>query len=516
MMNEASGLLEKLIEYGKSDFYPFHMPGHKRQSGEKFAADFPNPFSIDITEIDGFDNLHHPEGILKESMEWASGIYGSHRTYYLVNGSSCGILSAISGTVSNGGTILMSRICHKSAYHGVFLNRLKAEYIYPQIIPEFGLQGGLLPEKVEEMLIKHREIEAVLVVSPTYDGIVSDIEAIAKVVHGFQLPLIVDEAHGAHFPYGKKAGFPVSALELGADVVIQSLHKTLPSFTQTALMHVRERYVDLERLERYVHMYQTSSPSYVFMAGIENCIRYMSGEGSDQMMMFYNRLERARKRLSGMGQLRLLTEEITGHFGVYDMDKSKIIISSRGTGMSGAQLDDRLRKEYHLEMEMCGSDYVTAITTLADTEEGLERLCRALLEIDAELDAKRQNKGKESLLPAIDEILERRLSIDPAIDEISESRSPINPAIDDIPESRMTIAQAMDAPKYQVPISGAEGLVSAEFIYVYPPGIPIVAPGEVLRKADIDLIMKYRALGLPIQGMEDKNAEILYVVDERK
>ena len=126
MMNEAPGLLEKLIGYGKSDFYPFHMPGHKRQNGEKFAADFPNPFSIDITEIDGFDNLHHPEGILKESMEWASRIYGSHRTYYLVNGSSSGILSAVSGTVSNGGTILMSRNCHKSAYHGVFLNGLKA------------------------------------------------------------------------------------------------------------------------------------------------------------------------------------------------------------------------------------------------------------------------------------------------------------------------------------------------------------------------------------------------------
>lgn len=502
MMNEMSGLLEKLMEYGKSDFYPFHMPGHKRQSREKFAEDFPNPFSIDITEIDGFDNLHHPEGILKESMEWASEIYGSHRTYYLVNGSSCGILSAISGTVSNGGTILMSRNCHKSAYHGVFLNRLKAEYIYPQIILEFGLQGGLLPEKVEEMLIKHPEIQAVLVVSPTYDGIVSDIEAIAEIAHGFHLPLIVDEAHGAHFPYGKKAGFPVSALELGADVVIQSLHKTLPSFTQTALMHVREGYADLERLERYVHMYQTSSPSYIFMAGIENCIRYMSGEGSDQMEMFYNRLERIRKMLSGMGQLRLLTEEITGHFGVYDMDKSKIIISSRGTGMSGAQLDDRLRKEYHLELEMCGPDYVTAITTLADTEEGLKRLCKALLAIDAELGAKRPNRGKESLFSASD--------------GLSESQVPVTPAIDEVSESRLTIAQAMDAPRYQVPISDAEGLVSAEFIYVYPPGIPIVAPGEVLRKANIDLIVKYRELGLPIQGMEDKNAEILYVVDERK
>lgn len=146
-MNVTPNLLKKLMEYGESDFYPFHMPGHKRQYHGSFADNFPNPFSIDITEIDGFDNLHHPEGILKESMEWASRVYGSSRTYYLVNGSSSGILSAISGTVSRGGTILMSRNCHKSAFHGVFLNQLSAEYIYPQIIPEFGIQGGLLPEK---------------------------------------------------------------------------------------------------------------------------------------------------------------------------------------------------------------------------------------------------------------------------------------------------------------------------------------------------------------------------------
>lgn len=146
-MNDTPNLLKKLMEYGKSDVYPFHMPGHKRQYKKSFAANFPNPFSIDITEIDGFDNLHHPEGILKESMEWASRIYGSHRTYYLINGSSSGILSAISGTVARGGTILMSRNCHKSVFHGVFLNQLSAEYIYPQIIRSFGIQGGLLPEK---------------------------------------------------------------------------------------------------------------------------------------------------------------------------------------------------------------------------------------------------------------------------------------------------------------------------------------------------------------------------------
>lgn len=487
-MKEIPGLLEKLIEYGKSDFYPFHMPGHKRKVWEKFAADFPNPFSIDITEIDGFDNLHHPEGILKESMEWASGIYGSDRTYYLVNGSSCGILSAISGTVSNGGTILMSRNCHKSAYHGVFLKQLKSEYIYPQIIPEFGLQGGVMPGNIEELLIKNPKIQAVLVVSPTYDGIVSDIGAIAEVVHRFHLPLIVDEAHGAHFSYGRGAGFPASALEKGADVVIQSLHKTLPSFTQTALMHVKEGYVDMEILDRYVHVYQTSSPSYVFMAGIENCIRYMSEEGLLQMELYRTMLKEARSRLTSMKQLRILTEDVSGRFGVYDIDKSKIVISSRGTGMSGSQLDERLRKRYHLEMEMCGPDYVTAITTLADTEEGLNRLCSALLEIDGELS--------------------KKLPVNDGLDWKWMTEEDL--------KQRMTIGQAMDAARRKVLISGSEGMVSAEFIYVYPPGIPIIAPGEVLKRQDIELIMKYKELGLPVQGMEDRNGERLYVVDENK
>ena len=486
-MNDTPDLLKKLKEYGKSDFYPFHMPGHKRQYKESFAADFPNPFSLDITEIEGFDNLHHPEGILKESMEWASGIYGSSRTYYLINGSSSGILSAISGTVSRGGTILMSRNCHKSAFHGVFLNQLKVEYIYPQIIPEFGIQGGLIPGKIEEMLMNHQEIQAVFVVSPTYDGIVSDVKAIAEIVHRFHLPLIVDEAHGAHFSFGREGKFPVSALELGADVVIQSLHKTLPSFTQTAVMHVREGYVDMGRLDRYVHIYQTSSPSYVLMAGIESCIRYMAGEGVKQMKLFSDKIDWIRMALSGLNHLKLLTDQEKGMYGIYDMDRSKIIISTRGTGKSGTWLDDRLRREYHLEMEMCGSDYVTAITTLADTQEGLERLCNALLSIDAMLSTEAGYEGgKISLCQELDRT----------------------------PECRLTIAQAMDEPRHRIAIPDGEGMISAEFVYVYPPGIPIVVPGEVLNKTSIDLIMKYKELGLAVQGMEDEDSRELYVVDE--
>ena len=485
-MNDTPNLLKKLMEYGESDFYPFHMPGHKRQYHGLFAADFPNPFSIDITEIHGFDNLHHPEGILKESMEWASRVYGSKRTYYLVNGSSSGILSAISGSVSRGGTILMSRNCHKSAFHGVFLNQLSVEYIYPQIIPEFGIQGGLIPEKIEEMLMSHGKIQAVFIVSPTYDGIVSDIKAIADVVHKFRLPLIVDEAHGAHFSFGRDGGFPVSALELGADVVIQSLHKTLPSFTQTAVMHVKEGYVDMGRLDRYVHMYQTSSPSYVLMAGIEGCIRYMAAEGQEQMKLFSGKIGELRNTLSGMKHLRLLTVQEKGLNGIYDMDLSKIIVSTRGTGKSGSWLDDRLRKEFHLEMEMCGSDYVTAITTLADAQEGLERLYKALVQIDSGLSEENGCEDENRLYQGLERV----------------------------PESRMTIAQAMDEPRRRIAIPDGEDLISAEFVYVYPPGIPIVVPGEVLKKESIDLIMKYKELGLAVQGMEDEESRELFVVDE--
>ena len=215
----------KLRKYSDSDYYPFHMPGHKRQVDHSFLKDFPNPYSLDITEIDGFDNLHHAEGILRESMDWAASVYGADRTYYLVNGSSCGILSAICGTTHNSDTILLSRNCHKAAYHGVFLNQLKVNYIYPQIIDEFGIQGGLLADEIEDMLKTFVDISAVFVVSPTYDGIVSNIREISTICHNYGVPLIVDEAHGAHFRYGES--FPVSALELGADVVIQSVHKIL-------------------------------------------------------------------------------------------------------------------------------------------------------------------------------------------------------------------------------------------------------------------------------------------------
>ena len=504
-MRQEELLINRLAAYARSDMYPFHMPGHKRRTGPEDSFmnscvdSFTNPFAVDITEIEGFDNLHHPEGILKDSMKWAADVYGADQTYYLINGSTGGILAAVCGSVPRGGRILVSRNCHKSVYHGICLNQLKTSYVYPQEIEGLGIQGGITAEDVDRMLNRYMDTQAVLIVCPTYDGIVSDIEAIARIVHRAGLPLIVDEAHGAHFRYD--AMFPVSALDLGADVVIQSVHKTLPSLTQTALLHIKCNrpdggcYADRERIDRYIHMVQSSSPSYVLMASIENSIYQM--EQTDTAP-YGKQLHRLRRRLGQMRHLRLADTGLIGQAGIRDLDISKIVVSTRGTclypavdgltGFTGAHLDDILRREYHLEMEMCGADYVTAITTVMDSGEGLERLGDALTRIDTQLtDAGYKPDGRSG-----------------------NQKSVYSMRCD----TAMSMGEAMEENMASVGLEDSAGCISGEFVYIYPPGIPIVAPGEWISRPILEVILEYRDKGLPVQGPADQSLRTIRVVQK--
>lgn len=489
-------LSERIKRYGGSGIYPFHMPGHKRCRNQ-FTEEFPNPYGIDITEIEGFDNLHHPEGILRKSMDWAAEVYGSDRTYYLINGSSCGILSAICAVSGFCDKIIISRNCHKSVYHGVILNNLKTVYLYPQIIEKMWITGGISEKDVEKVLKDNPDACAVLLVSPTYDGIVSDIRGIAEKVHQRGIPLIVDEAHGAHFSFGReeqKRLFPVSALECGADVVIQSLHKTLPSFTQTAVLHVRKGYVDIKRLEWYLQVYQSSSPSYLLLSGIERCIFEMNEKGREHYQKFDKKIHWLREELSNMNCLSLLGEAVIGNYGVYDIDCSKIVVSCRDSLLSGRDLAKRLREKYGLEMEMCGADYVVAITTFSDTEEGLYRLRNAFLEIDDWLIQENPGKGDGSSLK-------------------KEKAVKGLPSQSCYAEIAMTLAEAREKRWERIRIAECAGRISTEFVYLYPPGIPIVAPGERMNQNLIDQIGRYKEMGLPVQGMEDSEAEYLRVCE---
>ena len=501
------GLLERLTEYAGSDAYPFHMPGHKRREiPDGIPGGFPDPYGIDITEIDGFDNLHHAEGILKDAMDEAAAIYGTDRSWYLVNGSTCGILSAVFATTENGGKILTARNCHKAVYHAICLNRLEAEYLYPEEITEFGINGGIRAEDVRKALEKDAmhcagnsgdvrgkitKIQAVLITSPTYEGVVSDIRAIADAAHEYGIPLIVDEAHGAHLEYADQChSFPKSALEYGADIVIQSLHKTLPCFTQTAILHVKGKLVDQDRVSRYLSMFQTSSPSYLFMAGMERCIRYMDGDGRNEMVRYEERLEHFMKRMEGLQVLEVLDREICGKYRtVAGWDPSKIVVSTmRAEDFHGEELAETLRRKYHLEMEMTAPEYVIAMTSLMDTEEGFERLGTALLEIDGALRRRTESGRKEKAASETPEGLESKLSH---------------------PVRRMLICEAMDADTERTAFQDTVGKVSAEFVYLYPPGIPIIAPGEVFTDAIVEKIMAYKAAGLLVQGPADPDADVI-------
>ena len=508
------GLLERLTEYAGSDAYPFHMPGHKRREiPDGIPGGFPDPYGIDITEIDGFDNLHHAEGILKDAMDEAAAIYGADRSWYLVNGSTCGILSAVFAATENGGKLLTARNCHKAVYHAICLNRLEAEYLYPEEITEFGINGGIWAEDVRKALEKDAmrcagnsgnvrgkitKIQAVLITSPTYEGVVSDIRAIADAAHEYGIPLIVDEAHGAHLEFADQChSFPKSALEYGADIVIQSLHKTLPCFTQTAILHVKGKLVDQDRVSRYLSMFQTSSPSYLFMAGMERCIRYMDGDGRNEMVRYEERLEHFMKRMEGLQVLEVLDREICGKYRtVAGWDPSKIVVSTmRAEDFHGEELAETLRRKYHLEMEMTAPEYVIAMTSLMDTEEGFERLGTALLEIDGALrhcveseqqKEKGESKGKKRC--ETPEATESKLSH---------------------PVRRTLICEAMDADTERTALQDTVGKVSAEFVYLYPPGIPIITPGEVFTDVIVEKIVAYKAAGLLVQGPADPDADVI-------
>ncbi len=469
-------LFKDLKDYGNSDFYPFHMPGHKRNMKGYLLKE---AFDLDITEIEGFDNLHHPIGIIKNMQEEAANVFQSEETYFLVNGSTSGLLSAICGTTTKEGTLLMARNCHKAVYHGVFLQRLHAEYIYPQYIEEYSLNGGLNPREIEALLKKNKNIQAVLITSPTFDGVVSDVKEIARVVHRYDIPLIVDEAHGSHMEFHEY--FPQGAISQGADIVIHSVHKTLPSLTQTALLHINGNLVDREKIKKYLSIFQTSSPSYLLMGSIDQCIKIIKKDGERLFSDFSSRLKDFYKDTIDCKHLRILNPGSRRENCVFDFDRSKVLISCKNTNITGAELYYDLLKNYHLQMEMAAFDYVLGMTSIMDTHAGFDRLIYAIKEIDSKIyNIKNFDDEKASL--DYETIKEKRFS-----------KAIIS----------YTISQANEYESEVINLKYGEGRISGEFIYLYPPGIPILVPGEVISQEIIKKTGLYINMGLEVQGLED-------------
>lgn len=468
-------LINMLINNSIGDNYPFHMPGHKRNidyMGDKL------PYNLDITEINGFDDLHHPEGILDELNKRVSKLFSSNESCCLINGSTVGNLAAILAITKPGDKILVARNSHISIHNAIIMNNLKVTYIYPETIDVHGISGEINLNDVKSILqLNNYDFKAIVIVSPTYDGVISDIKAIADEVHKYNIPLVVDEAHGAHLGLGEY--WAQNSNEMGADIVIHSIHKTLPSLTQTALLHMNGNLVDRQRVKKYLSMLQSSSPSYILLAGIDNCITLMEEPiFEDQVKEYANGLSKLRTKLKNMKCLKLVESE--------KYDYSKIVISTRNTSIQSSALMYIMRTLYKLEFEMDGGTYVVAMTTIADTQEGLDRLEQALIEVDEQLDQAYLLRMEKADKFNLDDIDAQQRIYHYSKEENQEEKS----YTENIAELFRKLADKVAL--------NEEGEISDSSYYMYPPGIPIILPGESITQEHKNLINQLKDKGYSV------------------
>lgn len=442
-------LLARLEAYASSGALPMHMPGHKRNLT---AAPFLAPLSggLDITEIDGFDNLHDAQDVLRREMERAAALWGARRSFFLVNGSTCGLLAAVYAVAAGGGTAIVARNCHKAVYHALELCGLTPRYLLPDWCAEWGIYGSVSPESVAAALADTPNARFVLLTSPTFEGALSDISAIAKLCHQDGVPLLVDEAHGAHLGLG---GFPAEALACGADVVIQSAHKTLPSLTQTALLHVGGTLVDDRAVARALNIFETSSPSYLLMASLSGCVRWLEEGGPDCFSAWRAGLAAFDEAVSGLTRLRVTGGAGSPPSGVFGWDGSKRLILSGPAGRTGPALMDALRRRYAIELEMSMPHYALAMTGAGDTPDSLLRLARALTELDREAGG-------------------------------APVSVPLQPP--PLPPVRQSVQSALARTPQPLPLEDATGRVCAQYLWAYPPGVPLLVPGEEITAAFLE------------------------------
>ncbi|NLC33458.1 MAG: aminotransferase class I/II-fold pyridoxal phosphate-dependent enzyme [Clostridiales bacterium] len=416
-----------------------HMPGHKRNASlapylQGLRAD------IDITEIKGFDNLHAAQGILKEGMDKAAKLWGAHQSFYLVNGSTGGILAGIRALTRRGDKIMMQRSCHMSVYHSVALYGLNPVYLYSDVMKDCGIEVSLDTERLLECLDANPDARLLVVCSPSYEGILSDLNDIVKAAHERGIKVLVDAAHGAHL--GLSSCFAAGALSSKADIVVHSLHKTLPSLTQTAIAHAADAKTALSLAEQ-LDVFQTSSPSYLLMASIDGCIRLLEHSGKALMTQWQHALLAFKNSVADLEHLRILGQKELP-CGVWAQDMSKIVIITSDTRISGYELADMLRNQYGIETELASDCFVLAQTGLGDTKQSLHSLAQALIGIDSGLSRGKPTAAKP--LPQTEAVL---------------------PAY-----------EALDLPYLLTPHSAALDKICAEYLVLYPPGIPLLVPGE--------------------------------------
>lgn len=475
-------LLEKLKVYRDGPMIPMHMPGHKRNSDLVAKYDYLNflPSTCDITEVEGFDDLHNPEDTLKDAMDFAAKLWGSDSTHFMVNGSSGGLLSAIYAATKPHDKVIMARNCHKAVYHGVQMCHLNPIFILPEQDDETKLYGSINLDKLEKLIEENPDTKLIIITSPTYEGMVSDIKAISTMAHNRNIPLLVDEAHGSHFGFTEE--FPDRAIKCGADLVVNSVHKTLPSLTQTGLLHRKGNLISEEKLREGIDIYETSSPSYLLLASIDGCVKLMCEAGNELLKRWSEILDCFYDKTKDLKNLKVFDGRKEKF--IFKQDISKIVVFVKNEKITGSMLTNILRNEYNIETELSAPYYVLALTALGDTENTINALADALIEIDRTLD-KYPVEGKNSVLKKYT-----------------------------LPDIVYPIYDAIYREKEFVKLENAVGRISGDFAWAYPPGVPLIAPGERLSEEIINILKAYINSGLNLKSTGHRLPEEIVVLQD--
>ena len=498
--NPSPSPLEKYFQhYNEKNLLPLHMPGHQR----KMEMGASLPYAYDYTEVEELDNLHAPEGILQEAMNRTAAYYGCSDCFYLVNGSSSGLQAGIFTLLEEGDEVVVARNCHRSVFYALSLRKAKIHFLLPEFWEDFSCFGSVSLKEVERLISAFPKTKALIFTSPSYEGVVSDVEGIARLCHENGLSLLVDEAHGAHFSPKKGAAFPESAIALGADLVVQSPHKTLCSLTQSAwILGNGERY-SREKLSFYLSVFQTTSPSYPLMLSLEKATTLLEREGEVLFSHWKEVMKGFREEAKTLSYFSFLWEKEEACFV---MDCSKIFLRALGIPKLrlGRDLAKLLREDYGIESEMHSGENLLLMTGPFISEKDMDRLFFALKDIERRFGEDREKQSGEGRPETIEQSLQSKL-LSSALYQIS------------VADNSLQISEGLKEGE-ELSLRDGEGRICLEYLSLYPPGIPLLFPGEKLTAEKIQGIEALEKEGIELQYSRHRQGEsgkIIFQKDKR-
>ncbi|MDP4086652.1 MAG: aminotransferase class I/II-fold pyridoxal phosphate-dependent enzyme [Bacillota bacterium] len=487
MSQHLTPLFSGLLKHAKKNPVQFHIPGHKKGAGidpefRSFIGD--NALSIDLINIGPLDDLHQPKGIIKQAQELAAEAFGADHTFFSVQGTSGAIMTMVMAVCGPGDKIIVPRNVHKSVMSAIVFSGATPVFIHPEIDVNLGISHGITNDAVEKALKQHPDAKGVLVINPTYFGISADLKRIVEIAHSYNVPVLVDEAHGVHIHFHEK--LPLSAMQAGADMAATSVHKLGGSMTQSSILNVKEGLVSAKHVQSIISMLTTTSTSYLLLASLDVARRRLATEGRELIGKTIQLANSIRNRINEIDHLYCVGSEILGSKATFDYDPTKLIISVKDLGLTGFEVEKWLREKHNIEVELSDLYNILCIITLGDTEYEGNLLVDALKDLAEECSHN------------------------------AEKIEPLQVLLPDIPILALTPRDAFYSEIETVPFDESEGRIIAEFIMVYPPGIPIFIPGEIITKENLHYIRKNLEAGLPVQGPEDDEMKTLRVIKEYK